>query len=329
MNDIQYESIKSIVHKVLDERQKKSNYYIDNLWSEYLEYSIVVMAKESSTYANDETIYLKHIKPYFGKLKIYDITPKDIINWHLQMSDCLARRTIINNHKTLSKLFNWADRIYDTSWNPTNKVGVPKVGSKSAEFKIWTEEEFHKVYSKIFKLEHKVLMLLLYFCGFRRSEVIALRWNDLIGDYLRVDEAIVNVNGKMISKCPKNSNSMRLVQLDCQTFNILQELHSQQKNRSGFHPTNFIIGGEKPIGFETLRRVRKKYQEQTDVHHIKTHELRHSHVSFLINNKMPVIAIAQRIGDTIEEVMKTYSHLLPQSSMEIKKLLDNTTKYYK
>ena len=46
---------------------------------------------------------------------------------------------------------------------------------------------------------------------------------------------------------------------------------------------------------------------------IRLHDLRHSHVSNLIAAGVPVPAVAQRIGDTIQQVEKTYAHMMPDS----------------
>jgi len=49
------------------------------------------------------------------------------------------------------------------------------------------------------------------------------------------------------------------------------------------------------------------------VNPIRLHDLRHSHVSNLIAAGVPIPAVAQRIGDTIQQVEKTYAHMMPDS----------------
>ncbi len=62
-----------------------------------------------------------------------------------------------------------------------------------------------------------------------------------------------------------------------------------------------------------------KYQESKK---IRVHDLRHSHVSLLINIGYKTHAIAKRIGDTPAVVDRTYAHLYPDVNLSIAKELN-------
>ena len=51
-------------------------------------------------------------------------------------------------------------------------------------------------------------------------------------------------------------------------------------------------------------------------------------MTHLINNGMPIPAIAARIGDSINEGLKTYAHVLPENNHEIKIFINNVTANY-
>ncbi|MCR0652239.1 site-specific integrase [[Clostridium] innocuum] len=59
---------------------------------------------------------------------------------------------------------------------------------------------------------------------------------------------------------------------------------------------------------------------------INMYDLRHSHVSLLINEGANVQAIADRIGDTVNQVLKTYAHLFEKTEDELIEIIDNTFK---
>ena len=325
INDYMY--VKELVREVLDEKKEEVNFFIVDIWFQYMTYSKI--NKEESTCVNDESIFNIHIAPHFSKHKLFDVTTHDIIKWHLFMKRHLSYQTVINNHKTFSKLFVWADKLYDTKWNPLTKVGIPKKITRKDEMLIWSEYDFFQFYSVIKNLEHKVIFMLLFFCGFRRGELLALKWDDLVNNHLRVDESCANIRGKQVIKSPKTLNSYRLVEIDPKTLSLLHQWHDHIKQSPTYHPENFIVGRRtRPMAFETLRKLKMKYEEIARVPHISIHDMRHSHVSLLINNQLPVVGIAQRIGDTIDEVLQTYSHLLPQSSLEIFNFLKDVTKRY-
>ena len=65
-------------------------------------------------------------------------------------------------------------------------------------------------------------------------------------------------------------------------------------------------------------RAIERHSKMANVHRIKTHALRHSHASFLIQLGVNIIAIANRLGHTdVQEVLKTYGHLYPQHQFDV------------
>ncbi|TDW13110.1 site-specific recombinase XerD [Breznakia blatticola] len=306
---------------------KELNKVLDFYWEKYMEHSL--LNKEITTCENDDSIYRLHIKPFFGTWRLYDIKPDHIIQWQLEMKNNCFYTTLVNRYKVFNKFFNWINKIYDTKWNPVSRVGMPRRTTKKEEMKIWSEVEFYKFFSQITDLEHKAIFMLFYFAGLRRGELLALKWNDFRDNYIEIDESVANVHGKQKVKGPKNLNSYRLIEIDDSTKKILTALHTIAIQSDKYRKDNFIFGRQtRPMAFETLRKAKIRYEESAGLSHIRLHDLRHSHVSLLINNKIPVIAIAMRIGDSIDEVMKTYAHLLPESSLEVSNLLNSLTKRY-
>lgn len=79
----------------------------------------------------------------------------------------------------------------------------------------------------------------------------------------------------------------------------------------------FFFGGEKPIADNTLRRVFRAYCAKAGVPPIRIHDLRHSFVSMLIHLGANLMVVADLIGDTVEQVTKTYGHLYESDKREI------------
>ena len=61
----------------------------------------------------------------------------------------------------------------------------------------------------------------------------------------------------------------------------------------------------------------KRACEAADIPYIRIHDLRHSHVSLLIDLKFTPHLIAERIGDTVQMVNNTYGHLYPARHQEV------------
>lgn len=75
------------------------------------------------------------------------------------------------------------------------------------------------------------------------------------------------------------------------------------------------------MSFNTLQNAFKRYIKRSGVKDIRIHDLRHSHVSLLINKGLNQLAtlyiIAARLGDTVDMILKTYGHLFPNNQTEI------------
>ena len=56
---------------------------------------------------------------------------------------------------------------------------------------------------------------------------------------------------------------------------------------------------------------------------IRIHDLRHSHVSLLIDLEFTPHLIAERIGDTVQMVNNTYGHLYPNRHAEAAEKLNS------
>ena len=57
---------------------------------------------------------------------------------------------------------------------------------------------------------------------------------------------------------------------------------------------------------------------------IVIHDLRHSHASLLINNKVNILAVAKRLGhEDIKMTLNTYSHLYDEENKNMINILNN------
>ena len=61
----------------------------------------------------------------------------------------------------------------------------------------------------------------------------------------------------------------------------------------------------------TLNRELNRAAEAAGVQRIRIHDLRHSHAAMLVDLGYSIVAVAERLGDTVEVAMSTYSHLYP------------------
>ena len=140
--------------------------------------------KENTWHTKGHIIRTK-ILPYFGKRKINEIQPKDIIAWQNEMIKSKDKRGkayspvyLKTLHNQLSAIFNHAVRFYGLKENPAAKVGnMGKARSKEMQF--WTQDEYAKFANEMMdKPRSYYAFEMLYWCGIREGELLALTPND-------------------------------------------------------------------------------------------------------------------------------------------------------
>ena len=79
-----------------------------------------------------------------------------------------------------------------------------------------------------------------------------------------------------------------------------------------------------PITARALQKKLKSQIEKANVREIRVHDLRHSHVAFLINEGVQPLLIKERLGHKdIKVTMNTYGHLYPNQQKAVADLLES------
>ena len=81
-----------------------------------------------------------------------------------------------------------------------------------------------------------------------------------------------------------------------------------------------------PIVQEAVQHKMKHQMEKAGVKKIRVHDLRHSHVSLLINQGYQAAAIADRVGHETVENTDRYTHIYPSKQNEMANTLDELWK---
>lgn len=138
-----------------------------------------------NTWLSKESVIQKKILPYFAKRKLSEITPKDIIDWQNEirlLTDSKGERyspTYLKTiHNQLSCIFNHAVKYYGLTTNPAAKAGNMDKEERR-EIIFWTAEEYHKFSeANMDKPLSFYAFEMLYWCGIREGELLALTPND-------------------------------------------------------------------------------------------------------------------------------------------------------
>ncbi len=283
---------------------------------------------KENTWLTKENIIEKKILPYFGKRKINEITTKDVMCWQ---NELLAFRDkdhkpysssyLKTVHNQLSAIFNYAVRYYDLRSNPAAKAG--NMGNEERkEMLFWTRDEYQKFSDEIMdKPISYYAFELLYWTGIREGELLALTPADFDFEKgtLKINKSYQRLHGEDVITTPKTKKSNRTVQMPEFLCEEIQEFFSM-KYRLKKKERIFTIDKS------YLHREMTRGAEAAGVKRIRIHDLRHSHISLLIDMGFSAVAIADRVGHESIEITYRYAHLFPSKQKDMANQLNNLSK---
>ena len=271
---------------------------------------------KENTWLTKEHIIRTKILPYFGKLKISDISTKEVIAWQNEMlayrddkKKPYSQTYLKTLHNQLSAIFNHAVRYYELRSNPAAKVG--NMGSEEhKEMLFWTKEEYKKF---SFEMMDKPVSFyafeMLYWCGIREGELLALTAADFDfeKETVRINKSYQRLHGEDVITTPKTKKSNRIIKMPKFLCEEMQEylsmLYGLKKKDRIFTVTKSYLHHEMDRGANAA-----------GVKRIRIHDLRHSHISLLIDMGFSAVAIADRVGH--ESIEITYQYYGKQVLME-------------
>ena len=277
-----------------------------------------------NTWGTKTNIARTKILPYFGKRKIGEIEPRDIIAWQ---NELLAIRQpngkpysasyLQKIHSQLSAIFNHAVNFYHLPSNPAQKAG--NMGKEEhREMLFWTKEEYLKFADAMMdKPISYYAFEILYWCGLRMGELLALTPADFNFEThtLRINKSYQRLHREDVITPPKTLKSNRTIKMPqflCDEMqDYLKMLYEPKEDERIF-----------TISKSYLHHEMNRGSKVSGVKRIRVHDLRHSHVSLLINMGFTVLAIADRMGHESIDITYRYAHLFPSEQTQMAEQLD-------
>lgn len=259
------------------------------------------------------------ILPYFGKMKMNEITASDIRKWQSELIKQGYAPTYLKTiSNQLAALFNYAVRYYDLPNNPCRKAGSMGKG-KADEMNFWTKEEFDKFIDAIMnKQQSYMAFMTLFWTGIRIGELLALNVADVDFEKrtISIMKSYQRMGGRDVITEPKTPKSKRVIAIpqflavDLQDY--VNSMYGVQGEDRLFPITKYYLEHEMQRGIK-----------ESGVKRIRIHDLRHSHASLLVEMGFSPLEIANRLGhEKIETTLNTYSHLYPDKQEQLADRLD-------
>ena len=277
-----------------------------------------------NTWLTKESIIQKKILPYFKKRKLSEITAKDVIDWQNEIRSLTDSKgkpystTYLKTvHNQLSALFNHAIKYYGLQSNPAAKAG--NMGSEERkEMLFWTKAEYLKFADAMMdKPISYYAFEMLYWCGIREGELLALSASDFdfTNSTVTISKSYQRLKGQDVITTPKTKKSNRVIKMPqflCEEMqDYIKMFYSAEDDERIF-----------PISKHYLHSEMDRGCKETGVKRIRIHDLRHSHISLLIDMGFTALAIADRVGHESIDITYRYAHLFPTRQTEMAEKLN-------
>lgn len=306
-------------------------------------YKTFMLKKYIPKYKGDveESTFLSHSKAFdYAINRLGDKLLEDIT-----VLDCEEYRTWLLTESGFSK--SYCSMVYISfrqSLEYAVSVGILDVNvsrkTKSipkgkAVVAYWNKKQFEKVISQFYIDDYHeyfcFMMIWLYFMtGVRVGEALALKWSDidLKNAKVRIHHTLEykNKQNYTIKPYTKTASGKRVISLDSDTVSFLRKWKKVQKEHG---VRNFVISyDDTPTSRSAVNKIVKRYAKLAGVPEIEAKGLRHSHVSYLINEfNADVLTVSRRLGHSGPDItLKHYSHLWNRNDDSLAELMTGNIK---
>jgi integrase len=219
-------------------------------------------------------------------------------------------------------VFKRAVRDRVIGYNPCADTELPKV--VPAKVRILAPEDFDQLLAEI-PARYEALVLTAIETGLRWGELIALRPRhvDFLRRLLVVEETIVEVarrhsatGERMIVKPYPKDDEARTVRISPSLVEILAaRIDALGLGRDDLLFPSMEMAGGAPMSRNTFRtRVWLPALERADLgFHVRMHDLRHAHASWLLAGGADLKTVMDRMGHSQIQTTQKYLHSLPDA----------------
>lgn len=253
-----------------------------------------------------------------AKMAVARLSVADVDRWHTRLRRAgVGQSSIRNQHSVLRAALTQAVRW---GWVSTNVAALARLMQpKKAPRGALEPEDVRKVIDAAATFDPAAALALRVaaITGARRSELAALRWDDLQGERLTIDSAVDTIrNGKrgdarhptLVDAATKTANR-REVMLDRATVAAVQAL---QKEREQYGPWMFAIG-EQPPNPDRIGAWWRRAREIAGLdERWRLHDLRHWAATLAIARGHDVRTVGHRLGHANAAMTLQYAHPLEE-----------------
>jgi len=243
--------------------------------------------------------FLKYLYPR----PLHQVTMEDIEHYHYELvvKKNLSRsyqNQSINAIKFYMEHVIGLDRIKIELERPKKQKKLPVVLS---------QEEVSKVFDNVANTKHRAILLTIYSCGLRISELLALKIGDV--DSHRMEVRIHGAKGE----------KDRITMLSPVLLSVLRNYYKEYK------PKKYLFEGPggAPYSATSIRKILDRAVKKARIRkHVVVHTLRHSFGTHLLENGTNLRYIQELMGHGSPKTTEIYTHVAQNDLHKVVSPLD-------
>lgn len=278
-------------------------------------------AVKRSTLAGYQEIVRKHLVPFFGNMKLTQIT-LDVIQGYVsekRKEGKLSPKTINNTLVPLKEMLKHAVLWNYLRENPAQYVEKPRIEREEMDF--LSPQELRLFLDNVDR-RYYPLFLTACLTGMRRGELLGLKWGDIDWASSTIFVRRSLWQGQLTT--PKSKNSVRAIAMSPKLKEVLFAYQVEAPASS----LDLVFCNEVGRPLDPSSLIKRQFLpalRRAGLRRVRFHDLRHSYAAMLIHQGENIKFIQAQLGHaSIQTTLDRYGHLLPEVHNQAAERLDQT-----
>lgn len=265
-------------------------------YTEFFDAHYLPFAKANKrSWDRDEELFRLRIKSVFGNKRLNEITRQQIQTFQASVKDeGLAAATADHHLKVIRRSLNLAVEWDMLEKNPA--AGIKQYNEDNKVEHLMADTELQRLLAVLHANDPPMVCqvaLFLLSTGARLSEALQAKWSQ------------VNRQSRVWLVPASNSKSKRVrpIPLNDSAIEVLNKLGTEGKFDSLF------INLKTKMPLTAVNKVWGRLRVKAGLPHLRLHDLRHQHASFLVNAGRTLYEVQKILGHSDSKVTERYAHL--------------------
>ncbi|WP_030688057.1 site-specific integrase [Streptomyces globisporus] len=295
--------------------------------SEWLPYwldNIVKPRRKKTTAAKYEVHIRLYLVPMIGSKRLESLSVADVRRFLVQLEKKTSAATAKESHRVLRTALTAACREELVSRNVATLVEPPTVAAR--ELSPWSLDETLNFLTAARKDPLYAAFVLAIALGFRRGEVVGLRWEnvDLDKREIRVRTQRQRVAGEVYEDDPKGRRRKQTLPLPAicvapLRWQRLRQAAARERAGEKWTDTGYVFTTRtgQPIEPRNLYRSFTRVAKNADLRVVRLHDARHGTATLLTAAGVPPRVVMEILGHSqIAVTMNVYTHVVQDTQRE-------------